>query len=90
MTCQKKAFEEGKEAEKRARQIRSETNGKTKMRPYKCDKCGKWHLTSMSKHTHKFVTNVQYRNEVYQKAFIRKESAYWEVKLLGKLYESNK
>lgn len=75
-------FYSSEDANKRACEINSE-NSKTKkqkelLRPYKCDVCNNWHLTKMPKHQYKYRNDVKYRNEINEKAFIRKETMHWE------------
>ena len=75
--CNKVAFETQLLANKRANEINKE-NKSNDMRGYKCDKCKYFHLTSMSKHKHKWITSVQYRNKVREDRFLKDESEYWE------------
>jgi hypothetical protein len=80
MECKKKVFYSAEEANIRAGEINSENakrKGKTDFRPYKCEYCDKWHLTSMRKHQYKYVEYVEYRNEINTKSFINRESEYW-------------
>jgi hypothetical protein len=72
------------EANIRAGEINSE-NAKTKskntrFRPYKCPYCNKYHLTSMTKHFHKMVTDPEYRTKVNESRFIKEEADYWNDK----------
>lgn len=78
--CIKKVFETSNEADKRKSEI-NKLNGNNKMRIYKCDNCGKYHLTSMSKHDHKFKHNSEYRSQILRNAFLSRETEYWENKL---------
>lgn len=85
MDCTKKSFDSALEANLRAGEINSENSKKKKfpiqIRDYKCPKCDKWHLTSMQKgkfkQNEKFKTDLKYRNKLREKAFIRRESEYW-------------
>jgi len=89
MACNKKAFDTQKEVAKRANEI-NESNAKNSafkkgkiltLRYYQCDSCGKYHLTSMDKHAHKYATNKKYQKEVNKKSFLNKETDYWKRKL---------
>jgi hypothetical protein len=81
MECNKKLFQSIAEAKTRANQINIEnqkTGDQTKMRAYKCEYCEGWHLTSMSDHEFKYKTNIEYRNMVNERAFVKREAEYWE------------
>lgn len=82
--CKKVCFTSMKEASERAQEINSE-NRKTKkqkelLRPYKCDKCGKVHLTKMSKHRFKLKTDSEYRAKIRHENFIKIETEFYERK----------
>lgn len=81
MSCVKVSFGSALLAGNRANQINVENLKRDpnaiKLRSYKCDECNEWHLTKMSLHNYRFITEVNYRNEVRERAFIKKESEYW-------------
>ena len=69
-----------KEADSRADEINSENSkikNNTRLRPYKCETCGNYHLTSMTKHAYKLKNDIKYRNDVKEKKFIETESEHW-------------
>lgn len=80
--CKKKTFASSKEAKQRAKEINAkneETNQQTeKLRQYKCEYCGKFHLTKMDRNQYKYKKDVNYRNKINEKAFINREARYWE------------
>lgn len=82
MKCSKKKFENSQDAQKRANEINEENkknkSQKERLRPYKCDICNKFHLTSMTKDQHKWHTDAEYRHRKKHDAFIRRETEYWE------------
>lgn len=89
MTCTKKAFETQKEAQKRVNEINKE-NGTNKefkdgkiltLRYYVCKDCGKYHLSSMSKHNHKYFTNKDFRKSINRKSFLNRETDFWKQRL---------
>jgi hypothetical protein len=80
MDCPKKGFDTKLEAKNRASEINiknNENHDKTKLRVYKCEWCNKYHLTSTTQRTYKFRTDVNYRTRELEKAFVRRESEYW-------------
>lgn len=82
--CKKKTFLTAKEADIRAGQINHENSKKDgfslRLRPYKCNECGNYHLTKMSKHKHKMVTDPNYKTRVNEIKFIETETEYWNQK----------
>lgn len=80
MKCQEKTrFETNEECQKRCNEINSEYD-KPLLRVYKCPECKGYHLTSLTKHQHKFYTDKRYRIETKERAFIKRESEYWKKK----------
>jgi len=82
--CKKVCFTSMQKANKRAQEINSENN-KTKkqkelLRPYKCEKCGKVHLTKMTNRRFKLKTNIDFRVKTREENFIINESEYYERK----------
>ena len=81
--CNKKTFETPQEAQKRANEINKENKSKgdkTKLRPYRCKKCRKMHLTSMHRKKYQATKDVGARNNTREKKFIKQEGEYWESK----------
>lgn len=86
MKCSKKSFDTIDEARLRLTQIFINSNRSTKpIRPYLCNECGKYHLTSKTKQ--KFQSNLQKKrnfiktkNKKHENNFIKTESEYWEKK----------
>lgn len=73
-----------KEGNKRSEEINA-SNKKTNrqkesLRPYRCEKCNKIHLTKMSNHRFKLKTDIRYRVKTREENFIRNESEYHEIK----------
>lgn len=81
MSCKKVSFEDSRSAEVRSNEIYKETKKKIKLRSYKCDVCGKFHLTKMSKQQHKFATDKEYRFKALSEARRNREIEYWMKKL---------
>lgn len=83
MTCTKKSFDTPEEGQKRANEINKieqSKKSKVKLRIYRCKKCGKIHLSSMSKWLYKRTKDVQSRNAHRENKFIQREGEYWEKK----------
>ncbi len=80
MMCDKKSFPTMFDAHTRAQEINKKERGNL-MRPYKCDKCDNFHLTSMTKHKHRVLNDIDYRNNHRQNVFLKNEVSYWEEKL---------
>ena len=81
--CTKKTFDTMEEANQRAQQLTAQNrkgSDSTKLRPYQCVECGLFHLTSMSKKKHKFLTDSSYRHSVKEQQFIEREAAHWNAK----------
>lgn len=78
--CQKTSFSSMDAANARSNAINASNKGKSVrlLRPYRCDVCAMYHLTSMTKHQHRYVTDVRYRSMINTQAFIRRETEYWE------------
>ena len=86
MECTKKSFASAQEAEARALEIHKENKlngnqrkGSKPMRPYKCDLCGSYHLTSQTKHQYRFQTDVNYRRSIRKSSFIKRMTSHWEM-----------
>jgi formate dehydrogenase assembly factor FdhD len=90
MKCPKVSFESSEQANERSveinKQNKDEGSKKKRLRPYKCQYCSKWHLTSMNKkkfqHKQKLKTDRDYLREVKRNNFIKRESDHW-IKKLG-------
>jgi hypothetical protein len=90
--CKKITFETLSLAKARAKEINLENSKKKKrkkqrrieLRAYKCKDCGKFHLSSMPKHRYMWNNDANYRSDVREKVFIKKESEYWEEKFNNK------
>ena len=83
MDCRKKTFDTPELANARVCEINADNkkaNDKTKLRYYLCKYCGKYHLTSTSKHGFKFKTDINYRSKIREQSFIKRESEYYEDK----------
>ncbi|BBI90767.1 hypothetical protein [Tenacibaculum phage PTm5] len=82
MLCNKKSFDTADSANNRANEINNSNKHTTnkKLRPYKCDICSKYHLTSMNKYSYKYKKDKKYRNQVRENNFIRRETEYWNKK----------
>lgn len=83
MSCVKKKFSSKKDAEQRIERIANSysESGKKPVRCYLCDKCHKFHLTSISKNLHKWIEKTKARrNEIR----LNREVAFWLKKLSPK------
>lgn len=85
MECTKTSFESGKTANERCVLIRNEEKEKGNrvvLRPYKCSKCGSYHLTSMSKKQFesKKPKSINERTQIRESRFIEREAEYWTKK----------
>lgn len=86
MECKKKAFDNIDDARRRLTYI--VLNSKEKIKPirtYKCEYCGKIHLTSKSeekykKNVVKKKVAIRERNTKRENDFINNEAEYWEDK----------
>lgn len=81
-TCSKKQFSTGQEANERANEIMNEvanSGGKQYMRPYKCEVCGMYHLTSKRKSDYKKKRKktVDEITKIRQDRFIERESEFF-------------
>ena len=77
--CTKKRFKTEIEAESRLQEILATgeaKNGVVLKRSYKCRKCGRFHLTSMSKRKYQNTKNGQFRSD-----FEEPEIKYFNKKL---------
>lgn len=63
--CERKKGYTEQEASKKAKEIG--------INHYKCPVCGMHHLTKMTKHQHKYVTDSSYRTDVKRKHFVERE-----------------
>ncbi|MFM7853814.1 MAG: hypothetical protein ACKO96_18300, partial [Flammeovirgaceae bacterium] len=73
--CKKTAFDSKEEAVNRIKQIKKEgKRNKTPRRSYKCVKCGKFHLTSMTKEQNKKVVILSQEKKARR---IECEAEYW-------------
>ena len=90
LNCNKVSFETSWDAGARLNEIKKNNkNNVIPQRCYKCDKCGKWHLTKITQLEKN--KKDQKRNEIVKKReeiFIKKESEYWENKLLNKKHKN--
>lgn len=80
--CNKKTFNSKTEANNRAQTINND-NKKNKgqkklLRAYKCPDCELFHLSSMTKHNYRFVNDIDYRNNLKEEQFIKREGEHWE------------
>lgn len=77
--CSKVCFKLAEDAKKRSSEIYKE-NGKSieAMRVYFCPVCDKYHLTSMKKQRHRYITNLHYRQGINERSFIKKWSEHFE------------
>ena len=84
MECEKKAFVNINDARIRLTEIVLNSDMDIKpIRVYKCEYCGKYHLTSKSHSAYDLNTKkkrkaIQTRNWKREKSFIKRESEYWE------------
>ena len=69
-------------AQKRAKEINESNKGTNvrELRPYKCNKCGNYHLSSMTKKFYSQTKNVEARNKTREERFISREVTHWERK----------
>lgn len=81
--CDKVAFDSLYDAKMRFNEIKSRGDKRSKdlTRTYQCEKCQKWHFTSVSesewsKKASAFFTKIKKREE----NFINREAAYWKKK----------
>ncbi len=86
MECLKKSFETKQEAKERKEQIdkvNQLNKDNTRMRVYHCKKCGKYHLTSMSKKKFKSTQKItkEERDRRRISYLVNVESDYWLNKL---------
>tara|TARA_R110000796_G_scaffold248124_2_gene374559 strand:- start:14522 stop:14779 length:258 start_codon:yes stop_codon:yes gene_type:complete len=80
--CEKKTFESKELASIRLEEIKIEGGKeKTPLRVYKCDKCEKFHLTSITRDTQKKINKRRegIKNKPF-KDFLNRETEYWENK----------
>ena len=81
--CDKVTFSTLEIALKRAIEINKENaglKGVRLMRAYKCNTCGLFHLTSMSKFYYSITKDFKAREEYRRKIFIERESYHYEKK----------
>lgn len=75
--CVKKSFETKAEAKTALSKIpKAPEGGKKPLRAYRCKKCGKFHLTSMTKATHRWIEHRR-NPETKAKARIERLADYW-------------
>ncbi len=76
MECEKKSFETKEAAILRVAEIQKEDKGKHRkpLRSYRCDKCGKFHLTSWTKKKKKEVAIKKIINQVSK---LEREAEYY-------------
>lgn len=86
MKCNKKAFDNLDDARIRLTDIVLNSSRDIKpIRPYKCEWCGLYHLTSKSekkykKNIAKKHNAIKRENDKREFDFLRKETEYWETK----------
>lgn len=81
--CTKKRFKTEIEANIRLQEILSTgeaKNGVVLKRSYKCRKCGRFHLTSMTKKKYQNTKDSQSRNKIREEMFIATETEYFNKK----------
>lgn len=84
INCNKTVFFTSQDAHERVQEINQENSiigREERLRHYKCDNCGYYHLTSMKKHDYKKKNDGMYRKKLQFKSFLRRESEYWKGKL---------
>ena len=75
MGCVKKAYNSKEEAVLKISKIALEPgNDKKPIRSYKCNDCGKYHLTSWSKNKKKEIANI---SEKRKQSKINNQAEYW-------------
>lgn len=89
--CSKVAFTTMQQANDRAVMINLKNRkslDRYRFRAYKCERCGYYHLTKMSKKKHKMIVDKEFRikveNDEREKKFIKEESEHWEKVLTPK------
>lgn len=80
--CKKVAFDTWWDAGARLKEIKKESDREEiPQRTYKCEKCGKWHLTKITqkeKQKKDVIQNERIRKR--EESFINRETQYWEKK----------
>lgn len=81
--CTKVDFDTKPDAELRAKAIndynyKHNNQSDKSLRAYLCNRCNKYHLTSMSKPTHKKVLKIKQKRRQFR---IEQEANYWAQKL---------
>lgn len=82
MNCVKVSFENGQIANERTVQIRNEEKEKGNravLRPYKCEHCNKYHLTSKTKADREKTRKKSHdeKTKLREQKFIQRESEYY-------------
>jgi hypothetical protein len=82
--CKKATFPNVESANERAKQINEKNignNDSTRLRPYKCEKCSEYHLSSMDLSKHKEIKKDKNKNkEKKRNRFLAMERDYWNKK----------
>lgn len=79
-SCKKVAFDTWWDAGARLNEIKKESDREEiPQRTYKCEKCGKWHLTKIP-HQEKQKKDVIQNERIKKReeSFINRETQYWE------------
>ena len=77
-TCKKVSFDSKEDANRRVKEIDlEEKRDKNPIRSYRCEQCGQWHLTSVSKKTYKHIKKLP---EIRKERRINSEAYYWSKK----------